>query len=109
VHSSGGEWRERSVVQLSGGERRRAALALALGFSELAALRGALRCNLLVLDEALQQLDAEGCARFASLLRTLPHASVLVVGQQGSFIASHFDVVDTVVKRGGASVVEASP
>lgn len=37
------ELRPRSVRQLSGGERRRVALALALGFSELAAQRGRLR------------------------------------------------------------------
>ena len=43
--------RERSVRQLSGGERRRVALALALGFGDLVAQRGRLRCNLVVLDE----------------------------------------------------------
>lgn len=37
--------------QLSGGERRRVALALALGFGDLVAQRGRLRCNLVVLDE----------------------------------------------------------
>jgi ABC-type Mn2+/Zn2+ transport system ATPase subunit len=39
------------VRQLSGGERRRVALALALGFGDLVAQRGRLRCNLVVLDE----------------------------------------------------------
>ena len=39
--------------QLSGGERRRIALALALGFVELTAHRGHLRCNMIVLDEVL--------------------------------------------------------
>lgn len=43
--------RERSVRQLSGGERRRVALGLALGFGELVSQRGRLRCNLIVLDE----------------------------------------------------------
>ena len=43
--------RERSVRQLSGGERRRVALALALGFADLISARSRLRCNLLVLDE----------------------------------------------------------
>jgi len=42
---------ERTVRQLSGGERRRVALGLALGFAELATARARLRCNLLVLDE----------------------------------------------------------
>ena len=41
----------RSLAQLSGGERRRVALALALGFADLVRSRGRLTCNLLVLDE----------------------------------------------------------
>jgi len=51
VRSEGG-LKERSIRQLSGGERRRVALALALGFADLIAGRGQLRCNLIVLDEA---------------------------------------------------------
>lgn len=48
---AGGELRERSVSQLSGGERKRLALALGLGFAEVAAARGRLTSNVLVLDE----------------------------------------------------------
>ena len=51
VRSADGGLVERSVRQLSGGERRRIALALALGFAELTAHRGHLRSNLIVLDE----------------------------------------------------------
>ena len=96
----------RSLAQLSGGERRRVALALALGFADLVRSRGRLSCNLLVLDEALQQLDAEGCSRVASVLRNLPHDSVLVVGQAHSYITQVFDVMDIVVKRAGGSRVQ---
>ncbi len=46
-----GDLSERDLTQLSGGERRRVALALALGFSSLIRDRGKLTCNLLVLDE----------------------------------------------------------
>ncbi|KAK9831419.1 hypothetical protein WJX81_003210 [Elliptochloris bilobata] len=88
------EPRERSLRQLSGGERRRVGLALALGFSELIAARGRLRCNLIVLDEVLQQLDGEGCARVAAVLRGLPQESVLVVGQANSFVTEAFDAAD---------------
>ena len=42
---------KRSVAMLSGGERQRAALALSLAFTDVAAQRGRMRCNLLVLDE----------------------------------------------------------
>ncbi len=39
------------MEQLSGGERRRVAAALTLGFADLVSQRGNLQCNLLVLDE----------------------------------------------------------
>lgn len=48
-----GEVVQRSVKQLSGGERRRVALALAMGFADLASARTGLRCNLLILDEVM--------------------------------------------------------
>lgn len=57
VRSADGVLVERSVRQLSGGERRRIALALALGFAELTAHRGHLRSNLIVLDE----VDVPSC------------------------------------------------
>ncbi|KAK9830414.1 hypothetical protein WJX72_011641 [[Myrmecia] bisecta] len=100
--------RERSLRQLSGGERRRVALALALGFAELIGTRGRLRSNLIVLDEVLQQLDGEGCARVASVLHKMPQDSVLVVGQAQSYVTQIFDAVDTVVKQNGCSHVESS-
>ncbi|PSC67536.1 ABC transporter (ISS) [Micractinium conductrix] len=100
------EMRPRSVRQLSGGERRRVALALALGFSELAAQRGRLRSNLIVLDEVMQHLDGEGCLRVAQLLKQLPYESILVVAQAHSLLTQAFDAVDVVVKAGGHSSVE---
>jgi hypothetical protein len=59
--------------------------------------------------QVLQQLDGEGCARVAAVLRGLPQASVLVVGQAHSFVTEAFDTVDVVVKRGGCSSIEAAP
>ena len=55
----------RSLRQLSGGERRRAAIALALAHADLALARGGVACDLLVLDEVLQHPDGEGAARAA--------------------------------------------
>ncbi len=43
---------ERSTQSLSGGEKRRVAIALVLGFAELIATRGQLSCNVAVFDEA---------------------------------------------------------
>ena len=56
IRNPDGSLVERSVRQLSGGERRRLALALALGFAGLTASRGNLRCNVIVLDEASHAL-----------------------------------------------------
>lgn len=60
----GGPLRERSLQQLSGGERRRAALALSLGFADLVRARGRLACNLLVLDEVGVRVWAGVLCRF---------------------------------------------
>jgi hypothetical protein len=59
--------------------------------------------------QVLQQLDGEGCQRVASVLRDLPHESVLVVGQADSYVTAAFDVVDTVVKSNGSSWIDAAP
>ena len=96
---------ERSIATLSGGERQRVALALSLAFTDVAAQRGRMRCNLLVLDEVpalcaacpepamhdadlsgpfvqvMQNLDAEGCSRVAALLRGLRQETILLVAQ----------------------------
>ena len=51
VRAANGELRERAVEQLSGGERKRGALALGTAYTQLAAARGRLTTNLLVFDE----------------------------------------------------------
>jgi DNA repair exonuclease SbcCD ATPase subunit len=47
----GQDERVRMLSQLSGGERRRVALALCLAFADLVRQYGRLSCNVLVLDE----------------------------------------------------------
>ncbi|KXZ52978.1 hypothetical protein GPECTOR_8g35 [Gonium pectorale] len=101
-----GSLRPRDVRQLSGGERRRLALALVLGFQALVRRRRRLVCNLMVLDEVLQQLDNTGCELVARVLRDLPHGSVLLVGQSNSSVTANFDVMDAVVKQAGRARVE---
>jgi hypothetical protein len=58
--------------------------------------------------QVLQQLDDEGCARVAAVLRRLPHDTVLLVGQADSYVAQTFDAVDVVVKEGGQTSVEVA-
>ena len=98
----------RTLRQLSGGERRRAALALALAYADLASERCGVACDTLVLDEVLQHLDAEGIARVTSLLRALPKRTVLLTSQADSATAHLFDVVDKVVKTNVGSGVVVS-
>lgn len=105
IKKSSSEIIRRSIQQLSGGERRRVAIALSLGFSDLVRARGRLSCNLLILDEVMQQLDSEGCSRVALMLKSLPHDSILVVGQSRSFVESSIEIVDRVVKFSGCSFV----
>ena len=98
----------RAPRQLSGGERRRVGLALCLAFAAVAQRRSNFSCDLLVLDEPLAALDGDGCARVASLLRSLRPAvsTVVITAQAGTRAEAAADATDTVVKRGGCSVVE---
>jgi len=106
---AGAEPVERSIEQLSGGERRRVSLALTLAFNDLAASRGGLRCELLVLDEALQHLDPEGVARVSQLLKSrTTQQTVLLTSQAASKAVSLADAVDYVVKQGHRSTVEVA-
>jgi len=88
------------------------ALALTLAWAELALDRAGMRCNLLVLDEVLSLLDAEGCARAATLLRRGlgggGDRTVLVVAQEDALLARLCDTVDVVHKVGGAASVSHS-
>ncbi len=59
--------------------------------------------------QVLQQLDEEGCARVAGVLKRLPHNTVLVVGQADSYVSQTFDAVDCVVKQSGQCTVEEAP
>jgi hypothetical protein len=125
-----GELVARTVAQLSGGERKRAALALALGFAQVAAARGRFRCGLLMLDEALEKLDDEGEARVLALLAGLlprgergdddesaaatrsPSSSLLaydtiILADQAAAFATHaLPAVDVVVKSRGRARVD---
>lgn len=107
---------ERTLRQCSGGERRRVALALTLGFRDLVADRAGVRSSLLVLDEVMQLLDGQGTRAVCDVLRSAMagggagvssmEPTVLLVAQAGSIPVRQFPTVDVVSKRGGASAVE---
>jgi DNA repair exonuclease SbcCD ATPase subunit len=121
VRRADGSFAERTVSQLSGGEWRRLGLALSLGFAELATARLGVRSSLLVLDEAMQHMDAEGQAAMARVLQRLSggqegasgggaggaHETVMVIthGLASAELLGAFDAVDTVSKAGDESTV----
>lgn len=110
VRREDGSLAERSVSQLSGGEWRRLGLALSLAFADFAKQRAGLGCNLLVLDEVMQHMDAEGQAAMAQLLGSLGIDSTLVIahGLASDSLYGAFDAIDVVEKRGDASAVRLS-
>ena len=60
IRSADGTYKERALSQLSGGQWRRVSMALDFAFAEVIRRRGALRSNLIVMDEVLTHLDASG-------------------------------------------------
>jgi DNA repair exonuclease SbcCD ATPase subunit len=70
-----GEYRERALSQLSGGQWRRVSLSLDFAFTELIRRRGILRCNVMVLDEILTYLDAAGREAVGTVLRAMASSS----------------------------------
>lgn len=71
VRSADGKYRERGLSQLSGGQWRRVSMALDLAFAEIIRRKGALRCNLIVMDEVLTHLDSAGREAVGSVLRSM--------------------------------------
>lgn len=81
MRAANGELRERSVAQLSGGEKKRAALALGLAFTMVAAARGRLTTNLLVLDEVGSCVCCVLQVQFVQMV--LGHAFTMVAAARG--------------------------
>lgn len=71
VRASDGEFKERSLSQLSGGQWRRVSMALDFAFAEVIRRRGTLRSNLIVMDEVLTHLDASGREAVGTVLRAM--------------------------------------
>ena len=121
VLGSDGEFRQRPLSTLSGGQWRRCSLALSFAFAELVASMGRLRSSLLVLDEPLTHLDRSGRARFGELVRTMLGSGKENMGQQhvpalristaivilqdlsAEELEEAFDGIDTVVRKDGRS------
>lgn len=90
---------------LSGGQYRRCSLALTLGYRELSREWGSFSSSLLVLDEPLTHLDAEGRREVGAVLREVSRAdkeggTVVVILQDlaAEEMEGGCDEVDSVIK-----------
>ena len=123
VVGADGDFRERPLSTLSGGQWRRCSLALTFAFAELVARRGKLRPSICVLDEPLTHLDASGRAKVGEVIRgMLRHqdsaeyrgfgglgmSTVLIILQDlaAEELDEAFDCIDEVVKERSESYVK---
>lgn len=122
VIGSDGEYKERPLSTLSGGQWRRCSLALTFGFAELVARRGKLRPSLCVLDEPFTHLDRSGRTKVGEVIRRMLRPSddvgykgfgglgmstVLLILQDlaAEELDEAFDCIDEVVKENSESFV----
>jgi DNA repair exonuclease SbcCD ATPase subunit len=121
IRGPNGNFIERPLSSLSGGQWRRCSLALSLGFADLVAKRGRMKTSLCVLDEPLTHLDRSGRSRVGVLLRSLLQnddspvllhggmelSTILVILQDlaAEELEESFDHIDEVVKIDGVSAV----
>jgi DNA repair exonuclease SbcCD ATPase subunit len=91
-------------VKRSGGQKRKMELATDFALMDIAAERAGVAPKLMILDEALEGLDAEGCSRFVSLLVELRarRDSIFVVSH-GAAMSELFEKEIVVEKRGKVS------
>lgn len=113
-----GNYKERPLASLSGGQLRRCSLAVNFGFAEMVAMRGNFRPSLCVLDEPLTHLDRSGRSDVGRVLRLLlsqdaergPRlnvSTILMILQDliAEELEEAFDFIDEVVKKNGQSSV----
>ncbi|GJQ09957.1 hypothetical protein GpartN1_g1748.t1 [Galdieria partita] len=102
-----GSFSNRSYLQLSGGQRRRLGVALALAFHDIGERRCGFHCNMMVLDEIFQHLDSEGKKRVADILEKLGKESIFVVVHDMDEAMNHLPCAfhDIVMKQDDVSSV----
>ena len=96
---------EYPVGKLSGGERKRLAVAFIFALADLVAPRK--KCNLIILDEVGDALDSVGEYAFSSqLLPQLAQQSVIVTSHRPGIQAARFDKEWVITKEDNRSVFQ---
>ena len=94
-------------VRPSGAQESKISIAIDLGLMDLVATREGSALDILMLDECLDGLDAEGKRRVFNLLESLTdHRSTILVVSHDDEVKERFETVWTVIKTDGAAVLE---
>ena len=104
IRRAEGDFVERKLTQLSGGQRRRVLIATSLAFAEFCASRTGMASDFVVFDEVFQHLDAAGRLKIDALVKQMGYGTIIVISHD-SDLASAFNRVDRVVMSGDTSTV----
>lgn len=100
-----GSYSTRTYRQLSGGQQRRCKVVMAMAFADFVMDRTGITTNLIVLDEVLGSVDAEGKTKARDMILQLQRDSVFVISHDAD-LGGQFDSVDLVVLEGDESTVQ---
>lgn len=94
----------------SSGQKKKLDIASDLALMDLVATREDSDLDILLMDEVLDGLDAEGVNRVIDLLSELrqERSSILVITHEAGLTEAFFDKVITITKENGASTVRCS-
>ena len=102
----GSEYVERDIRSLSGGQRRRCALASHLAYVELAAERSGVSISSMVMDEVTQHLDPEGRRAVLDAARGLGRETVWVISHDSDLADLASSVVMIKQKAGSSKIID---
>lgn len=80
-----------TYFSLSDGQRARVDLAILMAWLDVSSRRNSVVCNLLILDELLENMDTEGVELFTTMIKTkLSKKNVFVVSQRYDLLKDYF-------------------
>lgn len=89
----------------SDGQAARIDLALMFAWRDIAKMRNAVNCNILMLDEADAAVDGDGSSLISELLQTVEKSNVFVISHKGDLLRDKFERVVEFETRNNFTVV----